>query len=158
MIEVKSSPLKAEPSPTGADRPPKQSRPCVIWSKTAISGFAISWGSRRPLSEAERDAVSDGRVHSGRQALDLKLVDALGGQRDAVAWLETAHDLPEDLAIRTWRPTTDRGTLGLLYGAAWLADMAGWEAAGGLLRRVDSQVTRVELDGLLALWQPVIEN
>ena len=47
-------------------------------------------------------------------------------------------------------PTTDRGTLGLLYGAAWLADMAGWEAAGGdWLRRVDSQVTRVELDGLL---------
>lgn len=157
MIEVKSSPLKAEPSPTGPIAPEAIDaiRELVddsyIWFRDLV-------GDRRPLSEAERDAVADGRVHSGRRALELKLVDALGDQRDAVAWLEATHDLPEDLAIRTWRPTTDRRALGLLSGAAWFADMAGWESVGGLLRRVDSQVSRVELDGLLALWQPVIEN
>jgi protease-4 len=157
VIEVKSTPLKAEPSPTGPIEPEALAairelvEDSYIWFRDLV-------GDRRPLTEAERDAVSDGRVHSGRRALELKLVDALGDQRDAVAWLETTHDLPEDLAVRTWRPTTDRRALGLFSGAAWLADMAGWDQAGGLLRRVDSQITRVELDGLLALWQPVVEN
>lgn len=38
----------------------------------------------RRLTQAEVDAVADGRIFSGKQAKDLKLVDELGSFRDAI--------------------------------------------------------------------------
>ena len=32
--------------------------------------------------------LTDGRIYSGRQAVALKLVDAIGGEKAAVAWLQ----------------------------------------------------------------------
>jgi protease-4 len=40
----------------------------------------------RPLVREEVLALADGRVFTGRQALELQLVDRLGGVRDAVLW------------------------------------------------------------------------
>ncbi len=157
MIEVKSTPLKAAPSPTGPVEPEALAAVRELVDDSYI-WFRDLVGDRRNMSDDERDAVADGRVHSGRRALDLKLVDAVGDQRDAVSWLATTHDLPDDLAVRTWRPRTDRGALGLISGTAFVVELAGWDRAAGLLRRLDAQVTRTELDGLLALWQPVREN
>jgi ClpP class serine protease len=44
---------------------------------------------RRPLSRAEVLAVADGSIFTGRQALERKLVDELGGEEQAVEWLAT---------------------------------------------------------------------
>jgi len=55
-------------------------------------------------------ALADGRAYTGRQALKLGLIDAIGDEQDARAWLETdkglAKHLPvEDISTVSW---TDR--------------------------------------------------
>lgn len=44
-------------------------------------------GERRKLSDARLAEVSDGRVFTGHQGLELQLVDELGDERTARAWL-----------------------------------------------------------------------
>ena len=48
--------------------------------------------------------MADGRVFTGRQALTLKLVDELGEERDAIAWLEREKGVAKDLPVRDWEP------------------------------------------------------
>ena len=43
------------------------------------------------------DEVSDGRVFTGRQAVDLGLIDAIGDEDTARDWLAANRDLPADL-------------------------------------------------------------
>ena len=45
-------------------------------------------GERRNLKDEALAKVADGRVFTGRKALELKLIDALGSEPEAVAWLE----------------------------------------------------------------------
>lgn len=45
-------------------------------------------------------ALADGRVYTGRQALKLGLIDAIGGEQDARIWLETAKKLPKHLPVQ----------------------------------------------------------
>jgi protease-4 len=101
--------------------------------------------------------VADGRVHSGRQALTLRLVDELGGEREAQAWLERERGVSKDLPIRDWKPKREGDGLGLLTAAAFGADLLGLDRLGVALRRLDVS-ERMRLDGLLALWQPPVEK
>ncbi len=50
----------------------------------------------RDLSPAQVDAVGRGRVWTGSQALEIGLVDELGGLRSAVAWLRGELGVAED--------------------------------------------------------------
>jgi protease-4 len=84
-------------------------------------------------------ALADGRVFTGRQALAAGLVDAIGGEREARAWLAAEKQVPESLPIRDLEP---RGTAERLVGAAW----------GGLVKTVVSEWLGV--DGFRLLWQP----
>ena len=96
MREVKSSPLKAAPSPF-SDPPPE----AVAWQRELVAD-SYAWfrglvAERRGLDGAALDRVADGRVFTGRQALALGLVDALGAEREAREWLAeqgVAKDLP----------------------------------------------------------------
>ena len=54
----------------------------------------------RKLPEAKVRALADGRVFTGRQALTEGLVDAIGGEREARAWLAAEKQVPEDLPVR----------------------------------------------------------
>ena len=49
---------------------------------------------RRGYDDAGLAAVSDGRIFTGKQALDLKLIDAVGDESDAIAWLDKAKVHP----------------------------------------------------------------
>ena len=53
---------------------------------------------RRHLDDSTLAKVSDGRVFTGRQGIDLKLVDALGGEREAIAWLEQEKKIEQGSA------------------------------------------------------------
>jgi protease IV len=57
----------------------------------------VARGRGRP--EAEIEAVARGRVWTGRDALQLGLVDQLGGLRQAVAVARTRGGLPEDAPV-----------------------------------------------------------
>ena len=39
------------------------------------------------MDDATLEKVADGRVFTGRQAVELKLVDQLGDEKTAIAWL-----------------------------------------------------------------------
>jgi protease-4 len=55
---------------------------------------------RRKLSREEVDRVADGRVFTGNQALKLKLIDAIGTQKDAVEWLKKNKNIPATLEVK----------------------------------------------------------
>jgi len=60
--------------------------------------FKKSVADRRGLTEDESNLVSDGRVFSGNQALELKLIDKIGGLEAAIVYIKTEVEI-EDLSI-----------------------------------------------------------
>ena len=154
--DIKSSPLKAEPS--GVRPTPPEAREALQrvvndtydWFKNLVA-------TRRKYSPDELNRVADGRVFNGRQALALKLVDELGGEREAIAWLEREKNVAKDLPVREWRPRGD-GDFSLWSSAAFGAEVLGFEGLGLRLRQVASSVDIAKLDGLLVVWHPAVEK
>jgi protease-4 len=106
---------------------------------------------RRNLSEEELKTVADGRVFTGRQAIKVKLVDQLGTERDAIAWLENEKNIGKGLPVRDWRRPSTTGRWGI-FSLSSIADATGFSGAGALLRQVEAKAEGTSLDGLLALW------
>lgn len=153
--EVKSSPLKA--SPNGFEPTSEAARAAFA----DLVGDSYAWfkdlvKQRRKLDEAELAKVADGRVFTGRQAGPLKLVDLLGGEREAIEWLETNKGVAKKLPLRDWKKKSGLERLGLVEGAAGLADALGYPAlASRLLQAVQTAASGAEhasLDGLVAIW------
>ena len=148
---VKSSPLKAEPSPFTPTTEEERAmiRALVMDSYNWFVGLVEE---RRPLSRAEVLAVADGSIFTGRQALERKLIDTLGGEREAVAWLAT-KGVDAELSVVEWK-SSQRGSmfspLSLAQAAAALTGLDRF--APDLARRTGAD--RLFLDGLLSLWQP----
>lgn len=89
----------------------------------------------RHMEQARASALADGKIFTGREALRLGLVDALGGQADALRWLSEQCGVPADRKLLTrpeeggWLP---RGLKTLLH-----SDLeAGFDALTGGARPV----------------------
>lgn len=150
--EVKSSPLKAEPSAFKPTSPEARAALQQVVNDT-YDWFKTLVRERRGLSEAELAAASTGQIFSGRQGVPLKLVDKIGGERDAIVWLETEKGVRKDLPIRDWKPRSDRD-ISLLAWTAAGADLLGFDGIAQGLRRASTNVQAAQLDGLLAVWHP----
>lgn len=150
--EIKSSPLKA--SPNGFE-PTSDAAKAAVASLVADSyaWFKDLVKQRRKLDDAELAKVSDGRVFTARQGVPLKLVDVIGGERDAVAWLEKNKKLAKDLPVREWKKSASLERLGLVESAATASRALGLEALGAFLDRAAGVERTAGLDGLLAIWQ-----
>ena len=150
--EVKSSPLKAEPSPFNptTDEERAMLRRMVLDSYEWFVGLVAD---RRALSRAQVVALADGSIFTGRQALERRLVDELGGEREAVRWLKS-KGVDAELEVLEWEPR-DTGGGWLLSGAAarQIVDALGLsQLAPALLREIGGE--RMFLDGLLSVWHP----
>ncbi len=108
--------------------------------------FVAMVASGRHLDPARVRDLGDGRAYTGRQALALGLVDQIGGEPAARAWLEKTKGVSAKL------PVTDVSVGGL-------AELAFGGDADGLLQGVWKSVFSqgVMLDGALALWQPSLQ-
>ncbi|HEY5817130.1 MAG TPA: signal peptide peptidase SppA [Mesorhizobium sp.] len=151
LDEIKSSPLKAEPSPFNPTTEPERAmmRAMVLDSYDWFVGLV---DERRPLSRAEVVALADGSVFTGRQALQRKLVDSLGGELEAVKWLESKGVAPK-LEVVEWEP--ERRGSSFLFGKAMarLGSLFGIGASdGNILSEIGAD--RIFLDGLVSVWQP----
>ena len=96
---------------------------------------------RKMEPEAVR-ALADGRAYTGRQALKLGLIDAIGEEQDARTWLEKTKGLTADLPVEE------------VTGGGLASRMAANELApffDGLWKTLISQSVR--LDGPWAVWQ-----
>jgi protease-4 len=152
--EIKSSPLKAEPSPFHPASPEARAALQSVVNET-FEWFKNLVAERRGLSADQLTIVSDGRVFSARQAVPLRLVDQLGSERDAVAWLERERNVPANLPVRDWKPRGSSDfSLWSLAGVG--ADLAGLDRLALALRNAENSTAK--LDGLLALWQPRIAD
>jgi len=147
MEELKSGDLKAEPSPY---RPVSEKARAVSMEmvRDGYEWFTGLVAERRQLPMPRVTELSDGRVYTGRQALEVKLIDQIGGEEQAVAWLETERKLAASLPIFDWQPRRDGGATGLGFAAA----DAPLRALG--LEDLGKIAARAKLDGLLALWHP----
>jgi len=147
---IKSSPLKA--SPSGLEPTSPEARKAI--EALILDSFAWFKGivqERRGLDPAALANVSDGRVFTGRQALGLKLIDEIGGEQEAMAWLG-GKGVDTSLPVREWKPKSSGfGMFGVSGAAAALADAFGLNSLANALRRNGEGVV---LDGLLAIWQP----
>ncbi|MDZ5697197.1 signal peptide peptidase SppA [Chelativorans sp. M5D2P16] len=151
MEEVKSSPLKAEPSPFNPTTEEERAmlRAMVLDSYDWFIGLVTE---RRPLSRGEVTALADGSVFTGRQALERKLIDAVGGERDAKQWL-VERGVDADLDVIEWKADDSAGSWFLPQIASnWAARLLGLPQDGAFLRRIGAE--RMFLDGLLSVWQP----
>src|SRR6202042_2184123 len=129
----KSSPLKA--TPNGMEPTSEATRAAMA----SLVADSFDWfkglvKDRRHLNDDELAQVDDGRVFTGRQGVPLKLVDALGGEREAIAWLESEKGVAKDLPVRDWRPQRSFG-FGLLGSAASIANGFGMTGLAAFLQR-----------------------
>ncbi|WP_191084067.1 signal peptide peptidase SppA [Roseococcus microcysteis] len=124
---ITSGPLKDQPSPF---------RPLTEEGRAALSAvvedmqsqFVAMVAAGRDMPEAQVRAVADGRVMTGRQAMALGLLDAIGGEAEARVWLAEQHEVPRDLRVRDLDP---RGTAERALSS--MSD-AFWGGAARLLR------------------------
>jgi protease-4 len=157
--EVKSSPLKS--SPNGFEPTSPEARAAI----ESIVLDSYSWFRdlvklRRNLDDAMLERVSDGRIFTGRQGIGLKLVDELGDERTALAWLAKAKNVDPNTPVRDYRLHDRLSDLPFLHTAV----IAMLEGIGlsSFARRVESwsamqAMERLNLDGLLALWHPLLK-
>jgi protease-4 len=156
--EIKSSPLKAAPS--GYEPTSPEARAALA----AVVMDSYDWFKKlvrdaRKLDDATLARVADGRVFTGRQALELRLVDELGNEKTAIAWLARAKEIDPNSPVRDFELRSRYRDLPFLHLAAvfaldtmGLTSIArGLEESGAL-----SAVERLNLDGLLALWHPAV--
>ena len=149
MEEIKSAPLKAAPNPYEPTTPEARAAVATMIADS-YNWFKGLVKERRKLDDAGLAIVSDGRVFTGRQGIELKLVDRIGGEREAIAWLEAEKGVAKGLKVRDWKKPRKIETFGLL-GA--LADAAGLDRIAAALTAADGLARAPLLDGLLAIWQ-----
>ncbi|MCW8087449.1 signal peptide peptidase SppA [Sabulicella glaciei] len=119
---IASGPLKDQPSPF---------RPLTEEGRAALAAvvgdmheqFVAMVATGRRMEPARVRELADGRVMTGRQALGVGLVDAIGGEAEARRWLAQQHNVSESLPIRDIDPRNpaerifSRGAA-LVWGAA----------------------------------------
>ena len=158
--EVKSSPLKA--APNGFEPTSPEARAALdSLVKDSYAWFRGLVKQRRGMDDDLLEKVSDGRVFTGRQAVDLKLIDQLGDEKTAIAWLVEQKNVKKDLPVRDYRLNTRFGDLTFLRTAASVTlEALGLSTIAHQLEQVGvaGAVDRFGLDGMLALWQPAGTN
>ena len=157
--EVKSSPLKA--APNGFEPTSPEARAAI----EAIVLDSYAWfkdlvKNRRKMDNGQLTRVADGRVFTGRQAVGLKLVDGLGNEKTALAWLEKEKKVPANTPVRDFSLQPRFGELSFLHVATWTFEVVGLSAIAHRIEEWGAvqAVERLNLDGLLALWHPPSTN
>ncbi len=134
---IKSSPLKAQPSPFEplSDEGRAATKALVDDMYDFFVGLVAE---RRGLGGPETLRVADGRVFTGRQALQAGLIDAIGGEAAAREWLADNHNV--DLSLPSRSADLEESDL-LLNLVTGLAEKT-------LISKA------LTLDGLISLWHP----
>jgi protease-4 len=158
--EVKSSPLKA--APNGFEPTSPEARDALAsLVKDSYAWFRGLVKERRGMDDALLEKVSDGRVFTGRQAVELKLIDQLGDEKTGVAWLVAQKGVKADLPVRDYKLSPRFGDLTFLRTAAAVTfDALGLSAIARQIEQTGmaQAADRLGLEGMLALWHPAAAN
>ena len=149
--EIRSGPLKAVPNPfQPADEKARALGEEMV--QEAKVWFVDLVAKRRKIEPATVPGLTDGRIYSGRQAVELKLVDEIGDEKDAKRWLQKERAVTPGLSVVEWKPKTESGgALSWLFGS--IGSLLGISAAN--FASLFGQVSEgLRLDGLVSLWHP----
>ncbi len=144
---ITSGPLKDQPSLT---------RPLTDQGRQVLHGLVMDMydqfvgmvASGRHMAPDAVRALADGRAYTGRQALKLGLVDQIGGETAARAWLAADRRVSASLPVRN---VERRSFVERTFGAS----LGGMLLGGIFGENVKSVLSQgVALDGAWALWQP----
>lgn len=138
-ITVKSGELKASPNPmeTFTEKEREMLEGLI---GDFYDYFITTVKERRKLTDEEVAAIADGRVVSARTALKLRLIDAIGGEPEALEWLKKEHHIDTNLEIRDVKIVSNRPPLEKLLER--------------YVSRIFIDNALVKLDGLVSIWQP----
>ncbi len=135
---IKSGPLKASPSPL--ERMTPNARKVTQSLVDDIHRmFVDMFAERRALDRDRAVALADGRVYTGRKAVANKLIDGIGGETEAVAWLENQKKISHGLPVRDVKVRRE------------MDELLGYLESLGR-KTVFSE--RLTLDGLISVWHP----
>ena len=138
---VKSGPLKAEPSPFTKLTPAvRQSTQILV--DDMFDMFVGMVANQRNMTPQRVRSLADGRVFTGRMALKEGLVDAIGGEREALQWLTEKKGVDKGLPVR--KLTIKR-------------DVQDWFEHLSTLARKTVLSERLTLDGLVSVWHPQLQ-
>ncbi|WP_370154383.1 signal peptide peptidase SppA [Ferrovibrio sp.] len=139
---IASGPLKDQPSPIKPLSPEgrEQLRRMVMETYDWFVGLVAE---RRQLPPEQVRVLADGRVYSGRTALNHGLIDELGSIAEARRWLAESKAISDDLPLQDIpsEPPIDgwRGMAGQAFSALFGKSLFP---------------ERLRLDGLVSLWHP----
>ena len=135
---IKSAPLKAQPNPLEPmnDRTRSATRLVV---DDIFNMFIDMVATRRKMDQQIVKKLADGRIYTGRQALKNGLIDAIGGEKEAINWLAKTKNINKELPLRLLDFNNQQSFL------------------EKILNRFLGKISisdRLGLDGLVSLWQP----
>jgi len=135
---IKSAPLKGSPSPF--EKPsPESIRVIQQVVDDFYQRFVDMVAQRRGLPRDRVVALADGRVYSGKAAVENKLIDAIGGEQEALKWLVEQKHIEPRLDIKDTKPAKDENLISQLTQSV----------TGKFF-----QSSSLSLDGLIAIWHP----
>ena len=139
--DIVSGPLKDQPSFTKPMSPEGR----VVLQALVMDmydQFVEMVAAGRHMDPAKVRELGDGRAYTGRQAVKLGLIDAIGGERQARDWLAEAHGVSAKLPVDD---VTTGGVMSRMFAGSLSPLFVGvWKSvlSQGLM-----------LDGAWALWQ-----
>jgi len=138
---VKSGPFKAEPSPLTKMTPAVRAATQKLVDDMQEMFLSMVVDGRR-MDRAKARSLADGRVFTGRMAVENGLVDEIGGDEDVRNWLEKERNIAAGLPIRDVRPGKDVDS--------W------FDYASSLIGKT-ALSERLTLDGLVSVWHPQLQ-
>jgi protease IV len=149
--EVRSGPLKAVPNPfVPTDEQARAVTEEMV--QDAKTWFVDLVSKRRDMEASSIPGLTDGRIYSGRQAVQLNLADEIGDEKAAMNWLVKERKIPQGLKVVDWKPAGESSGL-----SSWLfrslAETVGLSA--DRLAEIAGQIAgSLKLDGLVSVWHP----
>ncbi|KAB2939782.1 MAG: signal peptide peptidase SppA [Hyphomicrobium sp.] len=150
--EIKSGSLKAVPSPFE----PLSEEGQKVTQSMIDEGFRWFLGlveQRRGIKPDDIPGLTQGRVFTGREAVQLKLADSIGGEEEAVEWLRTVRNVDKSLKVVDWKPQS-AGSLGLFSSLGTAAASFFNNTSLGQMLARDPSLSGLGLDGLISVWHP----
>lgn len=149
--EIKSGPLKANPSPflplddAGRSAAEEMVAESQRWFLNLVR-------TRRGIETKSVPGLEQGRVFSGRDALNHKLIDQIGGEAEVVKYLEDQRSVPKGLKIVDWKVSRDTSWSFARFATLALARITGIQALEEIAHMSNNRFAGLRLDGLLSIW------
>lgn len=127
---------------------PSYTRPMTPAERESIQGlvnntyqfFVGLVAERRKITPQLALELADGRIYTGRQAYEAKLIDGLGGEAEARDWLAKKHNISPKLTVYDIEPEPDVESFLNKLEQFSLAPFRG--------------ALTVPLDGVVSIWHP----